>query len=90
MFESVPLAEAWAVFEAFLGDDRIVLADVEPAGLQSQWQMFAVRRSAAPKVWMDAYLAAFARTGGFELVTIDSDFAQYPGLRLRLLASSVG
>lgn len=32
------------------------------------------------------YLAAFALTGGFELVTTDTAFTQYGGIELRLLA----
>lgn len=77
--------EAWAAYAALLGDDRIVLADYEPEGIEAQWKAFAVRGSAAPKVWMDAYLAAFALTSGFELVTLDADFTQYAGVRLNLL-----
>lgn len=77
-------AQAWAAYAALLGDDRIVLTD-EPEGIEAQWKAFAIRDAAAPKVWMDAYLAAFALTGGFELVTLDADFAQYAGLRLNLL-----
>lgn len=36
---------------------------------------------------MDAYLAAFALTGGFELVTTDTNFMQYRGIDLRLLTA---
>lgn len=88
-YGSPPLtnSQAWAAYAAFLGDDRIVLTDREPHGLEAQWKAFAMRRSAAPKVWMDAYLAAFARAGGFELVTTDADFTQYRGLSLRLLTA---
>jgi len=77
--------EAWAAYAALVDDDRIVLTDGEPEGLAAQWEVFAVRDVAAPKVWMDAYLAAFALTGGFDLVTLDADFTQYAGLRLNLL-----
>lgn len=77
--------EAWIAYAAFLDDDRIVLTDREPDGLERHWKAFAARQSAAPKVWMDAYLAAFALAGGFELVTTDSDFTQYSGIALRLL-----
>lgn len=40
------------------------------------------------KIWMDAYLAAFAITGRLEFVTLDRDFQAYEphGLKLRLLA----
>lgn len=87
-YGSPPLTnrEAWAAYAAFLDDDRIVLAGAEPDGLEAQWRAFAVRQSPAPKVWMDAYLAAFALTGGFELVTTDTAFTQYGGIELRLLA----
>lgn len=79
-------SQAWAAYAALLDDDRIVSTSREPDGLEARWRVFAERPSAAPKVWMDAYLAAFALTGGFELVTTDNDFSQYGGLRLRLLA----
>jgi uncharacterized protein len=89
-YGSPPLtnSEAWAAYAAFLEDDRIVMTSREPDGLEVQWKVFAVRRSPAPKVWMDAYLAAFALTGGFELVTTDTDFTQYSGIGLRLLTES--
>ncbi|BBX95837.1 type II toxin-antitoxin system VapC family toxin [Mycobacterium lacus] len=86
-YGSPPLTnrDAWAAYAAFLDDDRIVMAGREPDGLEAQWRRFADRQSPAPKVWMDAYLAAFAFTGGFELVTTDADFTQYSGLVVRLL-----
>jgi predicted nucleic acid-binding protein len=34
---------------------------------------------------MDAYLAAFALTGGYRMVTTDAAFKQFGGLDLRLL-----
>lgn len=77
-------AEAWAVFEALRGDDRVGFAD-EPAGLEAHWKQFAVRDSASPKLWMDAYLAAFAAAGGHTMVTTDSGFQQFVGLDLVLL-----
>ena len=43
--------------------------------------------TASPKVWMDAYLAAFAIAGRLRLVTLDRDFKSYVshGLDLSLL-----
>ncbi|MES2946862.1 MAG: TA system VapC family ribonuclease toxin [Pseudomonadota bacterium] len=46
----------------------------EPAGVFGQWRTLAALDSASPKVWMDAYLAAFAIAGGLRLVTLDRDF----------------
>ncbi len=57
----------------------------EPAGLEVRWKQFALRVTASPKIWMDAYLAGFARAGGFRMVTTDAAFEQFTGLDLELL-----
>jgi uncharacterized protein len=77
--------EAWAVYEALIADSRIVFRANEPDGLERRWREFALRRTASPKLWIDAYLAAFARAGGCQLVTTDSAFRQFQGLDLVLL-----
>ena len=81
--------DAWAAFERFIGDDRIVFQAAEPDGLEHRWRDYALRPTASPKLWMDAYLAAFARAGGYTLVTTDTAFRQFPGLDLLLLDESV-
>jgi uncharacterized protein len=77
--------EAWEAYEVLVGDDRIVLRADEPAGLAPRWRTFAVRDTASPKLWMDAYLAAFAVAGAFRLVTTDAAFQQFEGLDVLLL-----
>ena len=59
----------------------------EPSGLESRWLELAGLPSASPKVWMDAYLAAFAIRHKTEFVTLDRDFQNFEkdGLKLRLL-----
>jgi len=57
----------------------------EPAGLESRWEQLALRDEASPKLWMDAYLAAFAAAGGFRMVTTDAAFAQFTGIDVELL-----
>jgi toxin-antitoxin system PIN domain toxin len=80
--------QAWSAYEALLDDDRIVFRGEEPTGLELRWQEFAVRDTASPKLWMDAYLAAFALAGGCRMVTTDTAFRQFSGLDLVLLGSS--
>ena len=80
--------QAWDVFNALLRDDRIYLQEREPAGLGVFWERFSGRNSPSPKLWMDAYLAAFARAGGYQMVTTDGAFRQFEGLDLCLLGSS--
>ncbi|MFN0078260.1 MAG: TA system VapC family ribonuclease toxin [Prosthecobacter sp.] len=70
---------AWAVYEAFIADDRIVFQP-EPPGVGTIWKKFTARRTSSPKLWMDAYLAAFAMASGAQLVTTDKSFSQFPGL----------
>ena len=44
-----------------------------------------MRDTASPKLWMDAYLAAFALTGGYRMVTTDTAFRQFQGLDVLVL-----
>ena len=61
----------------------------EPPGVVAHWHRLAARDTASPKVWMDAYLAAFALGGGLRLVSLDHDFKGFEkhGLDLVLLNS---
>lgn len=80
-------ARAWAVYAGWLESEGVAFAD-EPRGLEPHWKSFAVRETTAPKLWMDAYLAAFAISGGYQLVTTDRGFKQHKGLDLQLLPRS--
>ena len=82
--------EAWAAYEDLIADDRIVFRADEPDGLEQRWRGFALRGTASPKLWMDAYLAAFARAEGCQLVTTDSAFRQFRGLDLLVLGEGSG
>jgi toxin-antitoxin system PIN domain toxin len=76
--------EAWEVVEAFLADERIIFAS-EPPGLDKVWLSLSLRETHSPKLWMDAYLAAFALCARARLVTTDKAFSQFEGLDLHLL-----
>jgi toxin-antitoxin system PIN domain toxin len=80
--------QAWKAYAALLADDRIALQAEEPAGLETRWKQMAVRGTASPKLWMDAYLAAFALAGGYRMVTTDAAFKQFRGLDLELLGNT--
>jgi toxin-antitoxin system PIN domain toxin len=90
-YGNLPLTnrQAWSAFEAFLSDDRIAWAD-EPAGVEPSWKKLALRGTASPKLWMDAYLAAFALTGRHRMVTTDAAFRQFQGLDLLVLGQAEG
>ena len=78
---------AWMQSQELLALPQIIWLG-EPAGLEAEWKRAASLPSASPKVWMDAYLAAFAITSEMEFVTADRDFRRFEkdGLKLTLLA----
>jgi uncharacterized protein len=80
-------AEAWEVYEAYCADKRIAEVE-EPSNLGPLWRRFSEADVASPKKWMDAYLAAFAMAGGYELVTTDEDFRQYEQANVRVLQTA--
>ncbi len=82
-------AEAWRVYQGFAHNRQIAVA-IEPAGLEREWRRLAVRDSPSAKLWMDAYLAAFAIASRYQLVSIDSAFKQHDGLDLLLIEKRLG
>ncbi|HEX6900609.1 MAG TPA: TA system VapC family ribonuclease toxin [Thermoanaerobaculia bacterium] len=77
--------EAWSAYDSLLSDDRIVFRADEPVELEPIWKKLALRGTASPKLWMDAYLAAFALAGRYRMVTTDAAFRQFQGLDLLVL-----
>jgi toxin-antitoxin system PIN domain toxin len=78
--------DALAALDALQALPQVAVRD-EPAGAFALWRTLAGLGTASPKVWMDAYLAAFAIAGRLRLVTLDRDFKSYVshGLDLSLL-----
>jgi predicted nucleic acid-binding protein len=56
--------------------------------LEDTWKQLAAPSKASPKLWMDAYLAAFALSGAYQLVTTDKAFRQFKGVDLLVLPSA--
>jgi uncharacterized protein len=83
--DAVTLAEAWRMYDGLFSDPRVVYCD-EPEGIEPVWRTYTERRSFSPKVWNDAYLAAFARVAGYELVTFDQGFTQFKDLSCTILS----
>jgi len=64
------MSGAWEIYDQCMDDDRIAFLP-EPAAIDSRLRAFSKSRQPSPKVWADAYLAAFASTAGLRLVTFD-------------------
>jgi predicted nucleic acid-binding protein len=73
-----------SLLEHLMAHDRFAFA-VEPFGIEALWKDFALRESPSPKLWMDAWLTAFAIASGLQLVTIDQAFTRFTGLDLEVL-----
>lgn len=71
-----------------LADSNVWLALALSKHEQSHWKKLAGNSKAAPKLWMDAYLAAFAVAGGYQLVTTDKAFKQFKGLNHLVLSKT--
>jgi uncharacterized protein len=86
--EFTPLTnkQSWAAYKKLCTDEAVVFAE-EPAGLEPMWRTLSGGGTASPKLWMDAYLAAFAICGSLRLATFDAGFKSFEpyGLELRLL-----
>jgi predicted nucleic acid-binding protein len=76
--------EAWAVVESFMADERITFASV-PAGVEDAWKTMAIRDTNSPKLWMNAWLAAFALRAGLQMITTDKEFSQFKHLELLMV-----
>ncbi len=85
-YSLTPLSNRQAIVRIgeVLAEDRIDLVG-EPIGMEDQWMRFADLKQASPKLWMDAYLAAFAFIGGYRLVTIDKAFKQFNGVDVQMI-----
>jgi toxin-antitoxin system PIN domain toxin len=68
------------ILDRLLADARVGQLLDEPPGLDRYWREFSARRTSSPNIWVDAYLAAFARAADYQLVTTDGGFRQYRGL----------
>lgn len=76
--------EAWAALDQLMADAATGF-ETEPHGLDLVWRQLADGDAPSPKLWMDAYLAAFAITGGLRMVTLDKDFRNFESHGLDLL-----
>jgi len=66
-------------------EDDAMGFETEPDGLDDIWLKLSETHTPSPNIWMDAYLAAFAISGGIRLVTLDKDFKNFEPMGLNVL-----
>ena len=76
--------EAWDVNDRLLGNPRFRF-EPEPSGLEEEMRALTQGFATSPKLWQDAYLAAFAIAAGLHLVTFDKGFKKRGRLRCIVL-----
>ena len=88
---AAPLSNSEAIefLDNVYRDPAVSRAD-EPATARSLWLELATWPQPGPKLWMDAFLVAFAITLGAEMVTFDRGFTSFQnrGLNLTILTNS--
>lgn len=78
--------EAWLAYDALAGAPRVSFAD-EPPGMELDFRAYSSLPLAAPKLWADAYLAAFANAAGLAFATFDAGFGNRNQVRDLLVIS---
>jgi toxin-antitoxin system PIN domain toxin len=78
---SAPLSveEAWDIYRRYRSSEGIVfLPEVETG--ERAFESLTRSSNFTPRLWTDAYLAAFAISSGCRVVSFDSDFGKFDGL----------
>jgi predicted nucleic acid-binding protein len=78
------MAQAWSLYRLLLSDSRFVFSS-EPSTFDIVFHQTSNLEQVSPKLWQDTYLAAFAISGNYSLVTFDQAFRQYYGLSVDIL-----
>lgn len=79
--QPLTVPKAWKAYAEFRGLPEVIVA-TEPEQCDSFLEAWATTGTPSRRHWTDAYLAAFAKAGGFRLVTFDQDFTRFPDLDL--------
>ena len=77
--------QAIELYRKLRTDARVGFMNQEPAGVEMLWLKYARITEVAPRRWMDAYLAAWAKAANMRFVTFDRGFKVFEGLDLELL-----
>jgi uncharacterized protein len=80
----LPAAAVWVAWDLLLTDSRFSQVQ-EPARLEKEWRLLTRTFAAGHCAETDAYFAAFARAGGYRLLTFDKGFRAFAGLDAEIL-----
>jgi uncharacterized protein len=66
--------QCWQIYDPWIESGLAFVAQ-DPPELESAMRMHSSEGAVSPKIWADAYLAAFAEAGNLTLVTMDRALA---------------
>jgi uncharacterized protein len=72
--DSMSQRQCWDVYDLWVNSGLAIVAQ-DPPELEAEMRGETSQDSVSPKVWADAYLAAFAAAGNLTLVTLDRALA---------------
>jgi uncharacterized protein len=85
--DTLDAATCWDIWHQLLEDQRLRYTPIEPNGLDAAFERFTTGKVFTPRLWTDAYLAAYALVSSLVLVTFDQGFRQFDSLECHLLAA---
>jgi len=74
--EPLSPGNAWSAYQRFALLPEVDFV-TEPAGVEEQLATLVAADAVTPRLWTDAYLAAFALAGGLRIISFDSDFRRF-------------
>lgn len=83
--EALAAASVWRAWDGVLADHRFARVE-EPARLETEWRALTEAFPAGRCAETDTYLAAFARAGGYRVLTFDQGFGRLAGVDAVVLA----
>ena len=75
---------AWQIWDTLLTDERFLFLE-EPGNIGNYFRFYTRADTSSPKLWQDAYLAAFSRSAAIQIATFDRGFQRFADLSLILL-----
>ncbi|MBW1801540.1 MAG: PIN domain-containing protein [Deltaproteobacteria bacterium] len=78
------MSGAWSCYDRLIKDERVYYME-EPEELEQAWRSYTINKKYSPKVWNDAYLAAFSQKSDLKIVTFDRGFRYYRDTEITVL-----
>ena len=82
--DTLTAARVWLGWDRLLADDRFARVE-EPRALEVEWRRVTESLPAGQCAETDSYLAAFARAGGYRVLTFDRGFERYGRVEVEIL-----